>query len=77
MTVRELRELLMQFDDRLVVFEERYGEHRELYHSDVSVVTQVFDAERGVLHAMDQQPSDADLGWLSTCPGFLRFKAWS
>ncbi len=78
MTVRDLRELLMQFPDDAVIFEERGGESRQLNRSDVRSTFQVFDADSGnMIHTMDQQPSDPSLNWLSKCPMFIIFGAWS
>lgn len=77
MKVRELRELLMQFPDDAVIFEERDAEHRELNRTDVFTATQVSDSDSGhVLNAGDQQPSDPALAWLAKCPLFVIFGAW-
>lgn len=78
MTVRDLRELLMQFPDDAVIFEERDSECRQLQRSDVRVALQVCDADSGMmLNARDNQPSDPSQAWLAKCPEFIIFGAWS
>lgn len=78
MTVKELRELLTNYPDNARVFEERGGECREVNYTDIHYSTQVCDADSGVaLNGGDRQPSDPDLAWLMSCPGFLILGAWS
>lgn len=78
MTVGELKEILARFPDGAVVFEDNKGECRQLSQMDVRFVKHVVDADHGIAYnAMDQQPSDPDLVWLMSCPGFLVFGAWS
>lgn len=64
MTVGQLRELLIMFDDSAIVFEERDGECRELLGPNV---------------VSQQLVRDDDTGRWRECkaPGFVVFKAWS